>query len=200
MMGKRTDYWELASGRSYTRRRLLRGMGLTVAGVAGSTLLACAARPGGGSQGPNDVTVGRSGGQAADEKPQLGGTVTWFDQNNPPTLDPQATSSVTTMQSVSFSLSRLLRFKSVKDPQQSYNQDTEPDLATSVESPDGVTWTVKLRPNAKFHNIPPVSGHAVEAEDIKATFVRGLNPKNPNSASLSMMDAGQIETPDKSTV
>jgi peptide/nickel transport system substrate-binding protein len=199
-MRKRTDYWELASQRPYSRRRLLRGAALTAGGVAASTLLACGARPGAGGQGPKDVTVGRSGGQAADEKPQTGGTVTWYDQNNPPTLDPQATSSVTTMQSVSFSLSRLLRFKSVKDPQASYNQDTEPDLATSLESPDGITWTVKLRPNAKFHNIPPVSGHAVEAEDIKATFVRGLNPKNPNSASLSMMDPSQIETPDKNTV
>ena len=45
-----------------------------------------------------------------------------------------------------------------------------------------------------------MSGHAVEAEDIKASFTRGLTPKNPNSASLGMMDPAQIETPDKTTV
>jgi peptide/nickel transport system substrate-binding protein len=193
-------YWIGRRRVLYTRRRLMHGAALAAGNLA-ATALACGSRgPAGSSQGAGGVSVGRSATQSAGETPQMGGTVTWFDGANPPTLDPQATSSVTTMQAVGFSLSRLLRFKSVQDVQASYNLDTEPDLATSVETPDGITWTVKLRPNAKFHNIPPVSGHAVEAEDIKASFTRGLTPKNPNSASLGMMDPAQIETPDKTTV
>lgn len=200
-MGQEATSWSRGRRRGYTRRAMIRAAALGAGGIAGSALLACGSKkPAGGSPGPGGVAVGRSGGQAAGETPQPGGVVTWYDVANPPTLDPQATSSVTTMQAVGFSLSRLLRFKSVQDVESSYNLETEPDLAMSLETPDGLTWTVKLRPNAKFHNLPPVNGHAVEAEDIRASFTRGLSPKNPNSASLGMMDPAKIETPDKSTV
>ena len=53
-----------------------------------------------------------------------------------------------TLRNAGFVLSRLLRFKGVQDIEASYNQETEPDLATSAETPDGVIWTAKLRPNA----------------------------------------------------
>src|SRR5581483_1757334 len=60
----------------------------------------------------------------------------------------------------------------------------------------------KLRPDAKFHNVAPVNGHAVEAEDMKATFTRALNPatNNPNRGALDFINAAQITTPDKQTV
>lgn len=97
-------------------------------------------------------------------------------------------------------LSRLLRYKSGADPQVTANYELENDLAIHNESPDGTTWTFKLRPDAKFQNVPPVNGHAVEAEDIKASFVRALDPKNPNRGALGMIDANQIETPSNDTV
>jgi peptide/nickel transport system substrate-binding protein len=96
--------------------------------------------------------------------------------------------------------SRLLRFKTGADPSVAANHDVENDLAASIESPDALTWTIKLRPDATFHNVPPVNGHAVEAEDIKSTFARALTPQNPSAGSLDMIDASQIQTPDKSTV
>jgi peptide/nickel transport system substrate-binding protein len=75
------------------------------------------------------------------------------------------------------------------------------DLALQSESPDAVTWTFKLRPQAKFHDVPPVNGHEVEAEDVKATFVRALtSPANPTRGTLNMIDPNQIETPASDTV
>ena len=98
-------------------------------------------------------------------------------------------------------MSRLLRYKTGVDPKVADGHDVKPDLALTSESPDAVTWTLKLRPDAKFHNVAPVSGRAVEGENIKATFIRALNePKNVNRASLDMIDRTQIETPDKTTV
>ena len=46
-----------------------------------------------------------------------------------------------------------------------------------------------------------MNGHAVgEAEDVKASYVRGLAPGSVASGGLTMMDAAQIQTPDKNTV
>ena len=88
------------------------------------------------------------------------------------------------------------------DPKATTNHVIEPELGQTAESPDATTWTIKLRPDAKFHNIAPVNGHPVEAEDVKATFQRALDPStsNPNRGALSMIDVNQIQTPDKQTV
>ncbi len=93
-------------------------------------------------------------------------------------------------------------YKTSTDPTTINDHVTIPDLGMSAESPDAITWTVKLRTDAKFQNVAPVNGHAVEAEDIKATFQRALDPAtaSPNRGQLDMMDASQITTPDKQTV
>jgi peptide/nickel transport system substrate-binding protein len=80
------------------------------------------------------------------------------------------------------------------------DKDIENDLGVGVESPDAITWTVKLRPDAKFHNVAPVNGRLVEAEDIKATFTRAQDRANPNAGNLNMIDPDQVQTPDKTTV
>ncbi len=47
------------------------------------------------------------------------------------------------------------------------------DLAEGWEfSPDGLTATFKLRPNAKWQPVPPVSGRSVDAHDVAATWNR----------------------------
>ena len=93
-------------------------------------------------------------------------------------------------------LSRLFRFKTSTDPTEINNHDLENELAVSAESPDALAWTFKLRSGARFHDIPPVSAHAVEAEDIKATFQRALAlPKNTFRGALDMIDPNQIQTP-----
>jgi peptide/nickel transport system substrate-binding protein len=96
--------------------------------------------------------------------------------------------------------SRLFRFKTAADPSVAESKEPESDLALSAESPDAITWTIKLRPNAKFHDVAPVNGHAVEAEDIKASYLRAIDPKNPNGGSLDMIDGNGISTPSSDTV
>ena len=67
----------------------------------------------------------------------------------------------------------------------------EPDLAASLpEQPgDGVTFVVKIRPEAKWQDLPPVSGRLVSAHDVKASFDRmkavGVNsPRAGNYANI----------------
>jgi len=118
-----------------------------------------------------------------------------------PTLDPQKASAAP-QTSVSGVYSRLFRFQTSTDAKTINNHDLENDLGISAESPDGITWTIKLRADAKFSNSAPVNGHTVESADVKATFERALDPAtpNPNRGSLGMIDPSQIQTPDAQTV
>jgi peptide/nickel transport system substrate-binding protein len=193
-----TNYWSrLAAGR-LGRRQLLRAAVIGGAGTLGTGLLAC----GDGNKSGGASTRSTSGARAQDAQgaPQPGGTFrTYFTANYP--LDPQKASALP-QQAVGGVYSRLFRFKTGLDQDSFIDHDLENDLGTSIESPDAVTWTIKLRQDAKFHNVPPVNGHAVEAEDIKATFTRALDPatSNPNRGQLGMIDLSQIQMPDKNTV
>jgi peptide/nickel transport system substrate-binding protein len=191
------SYWSATRARRASRRRLISWAAAGGAGLAASPLLACsrgatsAARSSGSTQSSN---------QAAQDAPRPGGTFNAYLPYNAP-LDPHKVSA-NAQQAVSGVLSRLFRFKTGSEAAVIADHNIEPDLAVSVEAPDAETWTVKLRPDAKFHNLAPVNGHAVEAADIKATFTRALDPAtgNPNRGSLNMIDPAQIQTPDATTV
>ncbi|HET9319234.1 MAG TPA: ABC transporter substrate-binding protein, partial [Bryobacteraceae bacterium] len=133
--------------------------------------------------------------------PRLGGTFNTYITQNLAGLDPQVSSAASQALLTSSVISNLFRFKTGTDPTAYLNWDPENDLASGIESPDGQTWTIKLRPNARFHDVPPVNGHPVEAEDIKATFVRAFSlTANQNRGIIGAIDPAQIETPAPDTV
>lgn len=177
-------------GRKLRRRRLLAG----AAGFAAAGLAACSSRPQGAapSGGATSTAVG--------ERPQTGGILNVTLSANPPSLDPHRSPSAFTSRTASSVYSRLFRFKTGPDVKVAQGWELENELAVSAETADGTAWTVKLRPGATFHNVPPVSGHAVEAQDIKATFTRALDPANPNRGLLEVIDPAQIQTPARDTV
>jgi peptide/nickel transport system substrate-binding protein len=187
-------YWTAWIDSNRTRRRRL----LQSSAALGATAIAAIAGACGVKTRPpsSSSTAGAQGTQQA-AKP--GGTFNSYIPLNTP-LDPQKVSAQP-QRSVAGVYSRLFRFKTGLDPAVLSNRDMENELGVSAESPDAVTWTVKMRPDARFTNMPPVNGHAVEAEDIKATYTRILDPatSSPNRAQLGMIDPGQIETPDKTT-
>lgn len=72
------------------------------------------------------------------------------------------------------------------------------DLAETWEaSPDGFTWTFRLRKNVKFHDGSPFS-----AQDVKFSFERMANPPrgilSPRRADLASVS--KVEAPDEHTV
>ena len=85
----------------------------------------------------------------------------WAD---PPTLDPHLTSDTTSAGIVVEIFSGLVAL----------NPDLElvPDIAQSWDIENGVVYTFRLRPNAKFHNGKPVTAH-----DFKWSIERAANPK-----------------------
>jgi peptide/nickel transport system substrate-binding protein len=183
------SYWSRAQRARLNRRRLL-----GVAGAAAAAAMAAACKGNAAKQSSP------AAGPSNSASPVPGGTLSVSQKNNPGTLDPHRTTSDDTEVIAGATLSRLLRFKTGPTIDVSENRIPESDLALSVESPDAVTWTVKLRTDAMFHNIAPVNGRAVEAEDIKASFTRAINPANPGRGTYDMIDPAQITTPDKNTV
>jgi len=191
-MPAETGYWNQAARARIRRRRLI------AAGAAGlgAAAVACGNKTNNGGR-PQAASTGSAASSAA---AQPGGTLTVRLGTNPPTLDPHRTTSGPTENIVGHATSRLLQYQTGTDPKVAEDHQVIGDLAQSVETTDAITWTVKLRPDATFHNVPPVSGHAVEAEDVRATFLRALDAKNPGRSALDMVDPDAIQTPDKTTV
>src|SRR5579875_1190078 len=178
------------AARALNRRAFLRSAG--AAGLAAG-LVACSR--GGQSASPS----ASSGAQAPAGSPKPGGTFTSYLTANPQ-LDIQKAAILLT--AVGGVYSRPYRFKTGVDPTVSLNHEIEPELAVSAESPDAITWTLKLRPDAKFQNIAPVNGHPVEAEDVKDTILRIQDPKTLSQfrTNYAMVDPSQIQTPDAHTM
>lgn len=174
------------------RARRLSRRQIIGAGLGGAAALAAAC---GQKQSGQQKGAGSAGGA-----PRPGGTYNFYQLNNPPTLDPQRTTSYFTQQPAGAIYSRIFRVKAGPDPKTAESNDIESDLALSAESSDATNWTIKLRPEAKFQNLPPLNGRGVEAEDIKASFTRALDPRNPNRGSLGMIEPAQVTTPDAQTV
>ncbi len=208
MADERLSYWSRLGQRHFRRRTILAALGV---GVPAAALLGCSSKGTGSrpvsntgapapSSNPVAALVGSTGSPPpASEQPARGGTFVYQQGANMQGLDPSNTSATATIVPMSAVYSRPLRFKTDWDVNKANNRIIAPDVATSAESPDAVTWTLKLRTDAKFHNVAPVNGRPVEAEDIKASYVRAL--KQPVTAGgLAMMDASQITAPDKSTV
>ncbi len=74
-----------------------------------------------------------------------------------------------------------------------------PDLAEGAENtPDGLTWTVKLKKGVKFQNVSPVNGREVTSDDVKFSWSKQTDPKNGNRSQMDFVD--KVEFPDASTV
>ena len=176
------------------RRAFLRGTSLVLAGASGAALLAC-----GQSKKPAPAAGSSAGGGLGQPRP--GGTYNTFVNANLSGLDPLVGSSASAGIVTNSTYVPLFRFKTSTDPRTAFNLEPENDLATSIESPDGLTWTVKLRSDAVFHNVPPVNGHAITSEDVKATFQRAFaTPNNTTISLINMVDPNQITTPAPDTV
>jgi peptide/nickel transport system substrate-binding protein len=174
----------ISRGATRLSRRELLGLGLAglvLAGSAGCRQERGQAVPAGGP-----------------EEPKRGGSLRVAYNLQPPSLDPHETISAGLHNPAGLVYSRLVRFKTGAgvDP----NQRTPvPDLAERWEQPDDVTYVFYLRPGVKFHDIPPVNGRELTADDVRFTFERIL--KHPAAGQKYLFaDVDKIETPDRYTV
>ncbi|MEN6492245.1 MAG: ABC transporter substrate-binding protein [Rectinema sp.] len=116
------------------------------------------------------------------------GTLVFGLSGNPDTLDPQKTAGTLTFQVVkSF-------YDTLVEPDQSGK--IVPALAESWSvSPDGLTWTFRLRRDVVFHN-----GQQFTSKDVKATLDRIVDEKTASPKRSEFSAIKEIRTPDAYTV
>lgn len=129
--------------------------------------------------------------QAQDsDEPIYGGTLEVAFQNDWESLDPQVTSSYSSLQIMNNVLETLTTFDA--------DQNLVPSLATSWEqSEDGLTWTFNLREGVMFSN-----GREMTADDVVFTYERFLDPEGGFSGNASNIgpEGTVIEAVDTYTV
>src|SRR5438128_3785027 len=128
----------------------------------------------------------------AAETPRRGGILLAVIGADPPSLDPHQESTFATLQLVAPLYSTLLQTDPYVYPKIIGDAATEWKI-----SPDGLTYTFKIRPGIKFHDGSPLT-----AADVKATYDKIVSP--PQGVRSIRKDAytavASIETPDPTTV
>ena len=201
------SYWERVTQSRLSRRRALTGAATLGAGAAALSLVGCGGG-GGGDEGAKNVITDPSAityaWQQPDETKQAvaGGVYdTYTTRDITGTLDPMVSPSFSTVDSMAVVYEVLLRSNSGPGiaPRSDEGRKIIGALAEKYEiSSDASTYTLKLRPNVKFHNVAPVSGRVMDVEDWKTSFDRYM-ADSPFKATLTEM-VDKIETPDKSTM
>ena len=112
------------------------------------------------------LLIGRASAQGLPEAPQRGGILEYAVVGSPPTTDCHGGNSYQVMHYVAPHYSLLVKFDQDKYPV------IKGDVAESwTASPDGLTYTFKLRPGIVFHDGSPLT-----SADIKASFERLKSP------------------------
>lgn len=102
--------------------------------------------------------------------------------------DPMKASTFLTHALASYSYSRLMRFKTqLGELSQDQWYVAEPEVAANVENPDPTTYIFTLRDDVKFHNVPPVNGRLLNADDVVYSFNR-YRSISPNKADFDFVD------------
>ncbi len=179
------SYWGKVSDSRVTRRRALQMAALTGASAGAIAIVGCG--------GDDDTTTGtpsagKSPGAGGEGTPKPGGVL-----KGTVSLvlgkDPHKASSFLTHALASYSYSRLMRFRTVigELPQDQW-YEAEPELASKVENPDPLTYIFTLHDNVKFHNVAPVNGRVLDADDVVYSFER-YRSISPNKNNLSFVES-----------
>jgi peptide/nickel transport system substrate-binding protein len=112
---------------------------------------------------------------AAPAQPKVGGTLrsplVGLSSANPPTIDPYKNLTYLAQIPAGHHYSRLLKLVPQQDSLDF--STTEGDAArANPEQPDNRTYIFKLRDNIKFHNVAPLNGRKLTAEDVLYTAER----------------------------
>ncbi|MDI6857174.1 MAG: ABC transporter substrate-binding protein [Dehalococcoidia bacterium] len=176
-------FWQDAARKKVSRRRVLKGAALSAAGIAGAAAFACAGDEEGGTPG-----VPPSPTPSEEQEPVIGGmgNGTMADLYN---MDPHKPIAFLTHVFGSWTYNRLMRFATQRGilPDELWYEPV-PELAQKIENPEPLTFIFTLHPEARWHDIDPVFGREVTAEDVIYNYERFRN-LSPNKDDWAMVDS-----------
>jgi len=183
------NYWARVAERRITRRRSLAAVGGT--GLAAAFLAACGGDDDdGGSTGTQKPAGLVSEPSDTTKNATKGGILSVSSTNPPNSFDFTAGSGAPDYSGHVYS--RLMKYEVMKYPEPAVSA-VVPDAATSWEtSPDGLTYTYKLRRGMKFDPRPPTNGRELTSQDVifswdrfaklssfRSTMVNSVDPEAP---------------------
>ena len=160
-------YWANVTSKRTSRRRALAATAMT--GSAALFLAACGGDEGGADKPGNEGLAS----EVIDSSKQAKRGGVWLDSHTADvqTFDPQFM-SVPSSPLGTLAYSRLFR-PEVGHLKPAVTGSVVPDAVESFEfSPDKLQLTMKVRPNLKWHNISPVNGRPMDAQDIVFSYER----------------------------
>ena len=195
-MVEEQNYWQTFGRRAFTRRYALRGAGVAGVGLTTAALIGCGDDDddGGDDTGPDSGVSPTVPGAGQVAKP--GGTVKFHMGGSPRSLDPHFDTFPYNTAITNNTNERVLRFK----PDLS---EIETELAASMpETPDPMTFTLKLKPGVKFQNVDPVNGRDFVAADVKYSLERQMTDEAGKfqHAYFFLGAIDSITAPDTTTV
>jgi peptide/nickel transport system substrate-binding protein len=193
------SYWTQTLARRVSRRRAIAVSGSTAAGAA--LLAACGGSDGDNVPGDTSGLVTRA--EDTTKKAKRGATWPDYLSADIQTLDPNNTTSGSAM--APYGYSRLFLYQPSVFPDLPTGA-VDPDSAESAEiAPDGLSITVKLRPDLKLDPRPPTNSRLMDAQDVKWSWdafsatnnSRGelLNSMSPTAPyqSMSVLDNRTVQ-------
>lgn len=196
------EYWSRLRGARTARRNFLRGGAAGGAGLTALALVGCGDDD--DKPTPTDAKSAASSSASAAAsasaspaaaQPRKGGSLTVMVAGQPPNLDVnKSNSAYIAGYGPGVAYSGLVRAQSFGHKSALI---VTSDIAEKWEQPDPATYVFKLRNNVKFHNIAPVNGRTMTAEDIVYSVKRQIAEK-VNAGFYQGMK--EITAPDANTL
>ena len=174
-----------------SRRHWLGGAASLGLGASAIALIGCGTKsaPAPAAKNAGAPAAGASAPQA---QAKAGGEVRIGVDADPVSLDPHIEASYRTQWAVGGAYNRIMSLGS--------DLKIGPELAASYEQPDPTTLVLKIQQGVKFHDLAPVNGRAMTAEDIVWSIKR-IQTKKPEFQRQYMFDAvDSVTATDANTV
>ena len=207
MTAEHDGYWRRTARARLSRRAFVQGFASAGLGIGGAALIGCSApaRPGRPGATPTPIADADAllrvvpGATSTPAAVRRGGRLQYYSSAVAPTLDPSLSISAQTHQRASLIYSTLVELQ--QGPKGIYDTVASGDLAEGWEaSSDRLTWTFHLRPGVKWANVAPLSGRALVAEDVVATFKRNMSAQGTNAARYAMLSGPPTAVDDHTVV
>jgi len=135
--------------------------------------------------------------------PKAGGRLR-YPMSDPATWDPTDPTATAASNAWGWMYSRLLKpngrlADALAGKNNLFQNVSDGDLAASWEQPDQTTYIFKLRDNVFFHDLPPVNGRQMTAQDVKYSFEAYQKPAATAHVSI-FRDVKSVEATDDATV